>query len=275
MTMRQIPQKLSGGLRRMTRRRGARKLLIGAGIAGSILITSCMTVNGPVVTLPANAAAPDATFVGSEECSYCHDDVTGGFHSASHARLGLRNEDGLMIGCEACHGPGSLHAENGGEIPGQIINPGDNPESCFQCHLDKKGQFHLPSAHPVMEGRVSCTDCHDPHKGSAIKGGGTALMSENQTCFQCHDAQAGPHIFEHEAMRDGCTTCHDPHGSVNDKMLKARNANLCLQCHMEVANPVGNVDTFHHGSRLGAGTCWSAGCHEAVHGSNSSSSLRY
>lgn len=277
MIMRQIPQKLSESIRRIARRRGAKKLLIGGGIACSILITSCMTVNRPVITLPANTGAPNATFVGSEECSFCHDDVVDDFHSATHAKLGLRNEEGVMIGCEACHGPGSLHAENGGEIPGQIINPGDDPESCFQCHLDKKGQFHLPSAHPVIEGRVSCNDCHDPHKGSAVMGGGTALKSANQTCLECHDAQAGPFVFEHEAMRDGCTSCHDPHGSVNDKMLTVRNANLCLQCHATEPNTGGgiNIGGRNHAFFLPRGTCWSAGCHEAVHGSHSSSSLRY
>lgn len=221
-----------------------------------------------------------ANFVGSEECSLCHEDVTGSFHSASHARITMRDENGMDISCEACHGPGSLHSENGGEILGQIINPGKDPEACFQCHLDKQGSFHLPSAHPVLEGRISCTDCHDPHQGQgqAIKGGGTALFSENETCFQCHDAQRGPYVFEHEALRDGCTTCHEVHGSVNAKLLKVRNANLCLQCHMEIVNPLPNVDAGFHsrgGGRLSAGTCWSAGCHEAVHGSNSSSSLRY
>ncbi|WP_269524999.1 cytochrome c3 family protein [Coraliomargarita parva] len=263
------------GLRQLIRKRGVKKLLLGGGIALSILITSCMTMNGPVMNIP--NSVPGATFVGSEECSLCHDNVTGNFHSASHARLGLRSEEGLDLSCEACHGPGSLHAENGGEIPGQIVNPGKNPESCFQCHLDKRGEFHLPSAHPVLEGKISCTDCHNPHEGPAVMGGGTALMSENQTCFQCHDAQKGPHVFEHEALRDGCTTCHTVHGSVNAKLLKVRNANLCLQCHMLEPASGGSVliGGREHSSFLGRGTCWSAGCHEAIHGSNINSHLRY
>lgn len=247
--------------------------LFGSGFGLLILITSCISVNGPVMHPP---SIPGASYVGADECSMCHEALTDDFHGASHARFNLRSEDGLDISCEACHGPGSLHVENGGEILNQIINPGQNPAVCFQCHLDIRGEFHLPSSHPVMEGRISCNDCHDPHKGPAIKSGGTALMSENQTCFECHDAQRGPYVFEHEAMRDGCTVCHAVHGSVNAKLLKVRNANLCLQCHMEVVNPMPNVDAgFHRRGRLSSGTCWSAGCHEAVHGSNSSSSLRY
>lgn len=256
----------------LLKRPAGKAIAVGSGCSLVILITSCMSVNGPVMNL---LSIPGATYVGSEDCATCHEEVTDGFHGASHARLNLRDADGLDISCEACHGPGSLHSENGGEIAGQIVNPGKNPDACFQCHLDKKGAFHLPSTHPVLEGRISCTDCHDPHEGPAIKGGGTALMSENETCFQCHDAQKGPHVFEHEAMRDGCTTCHEVHGSVNAKLLKVRNANLCLQCHMEELNPVSKPDTFHSSLRVDEGACWSAGCHEAVHGSNIDSNLRY
>jgi hypothetical protein len=35
---------------------------------------------------------------------------------------------------------------------------------------------------------------------------------------------------------------------------------------------IGGVD---HTSHVRQGTCWSAGCHEAVHGSQVNSSLRY
>jgi hypothetical protein len=61
-------------------------------------------------------------------------------------------------------------------------------------------------------------------------------------------------------------------------MLVARNANLCLRCHFQQQTPSGIViGGSNHGtaSRLGRGTCWSAGCHEAVHGSQIGSSLRF
>ncbi len=127
-----------------------------------------------------------------------------------------------------------------------------------------------------MDGKVSCNDCHDPHKGNAIKGGALNLASANDTCTECHTAQKGPFVFKHNAGIEGCTACHNPHGSVNPKMLVARDDNLCLRCHLEVAGTgqivVGGED---HASRLQRGTCWSAGCHEAVHGSNASKPLRY
>ncbi len=85
----------------------------------------------------------------------------------------------------------------------------------------------------------------------------------------------GPFAFEHEAMRDGCATCHNPHGTVNAKMLTSRNANLCLKCHVQDANSSVLVGGMPHSVFLRTGTCWTAGCHEAVHGSQINSTLRY
>ena len=78
-------------------------------------------------------------------------------------------------------------------------------------------------------------------------------------------------------MREGCTVCHSPHGSVNDKMLKSRGTSLCYQCHFQPQ--ASNVSIMHggvdHSNNVIRGTCWTAGCHEAIHGSHVNSSLRY
>ena len=152
---------------------------------------------------------------------------------------------------------------------------------CFQCHPNVRGQFNLPSHHGVPEGKMKCTDCHSPHKGSIYRGGSTTtLLSANDACLRCHPAQRGPYVFEHEAMREGCTTCHTPHGSINDKLLTVRDANLCFKCHFQQVQG-GNIvigGSVHESAvihRLQQGTCWTAGCHEAVHGSRVSSSLRF
>jgi predicted CXXCH cytochrome family protein len=248
-------------------------VLLFGGIAlwGAFLI-SCVSVNRTAVVPP---KVPGATFAGAKECIDCHAEQTSHFATATHARLALSDPKAGDVGCEACHGPSSIHVKSGG-ARGTIINPRKSPETCFQCHLDKRGEMNLPHSHPVLAGKVSCGDCHDPHKGDAIKGGGINLATANETCTTCHTAQKGPFVFEHNAMREGCTACHNPHGSVNAKMLVARDDNLCLRCHLEVAGKgqivVGGED---HASRLKRGTCWSAGCHEAVHGSNVSNALRY
>jgi len=225
-------------------------------------------------TIVAPPQVAGANYVGSQKCSECHETLTDSFHSATHAKLtapGVKGE----IGCESCHGPASLHVKSGGGA-GTIVNPGNSPETCFQCHLDKHGEFNLPFNHPVMSGKMSCSDCHDPHEGKGIKGAGASLQTQAEACTNCHTAQKGPFIFKHNAMKEGCVACHKPHGSVNQKMLAAPDSNLCLQCHATGSSPgmlfAGGRD--HAGNPVN-GSCWAAGCHEAVHGSNVSHALRF
>jgi len=252
---------------------------------------SCRTVNHSVVVLP---DVPGAKYIGSKECEQCHDKIYRDFATADHSRLIAEGPNALNAGCESCHGPCSLHSESGGEVKPPYSFTAGRPEKnsfgarlafepprkvetvCFQCHMDVRGQFSLPSHHPVPEGRLSCTDCHPPHKGSAFVGGGTSLLSENESCFRCHAAQRGPYVFEHEASREGCTICHTAHGSVNAKLLTVRDSNLCMKCHFQQITGtqilIGGSD---HTLRIQQGTCWTGGCHEAVHGSRVSSSLRF
>jgi len=247
-------------------------LILGTA-AWSLLFLSCVTTS-PTLVAPPNIAG--ANFVGDSECAVCHDDISSGFGGATHAHLGLKDEKGTVIGCETCHGPGSIHAEKGGG-KGSIVNPGRSPETCFQCHLDKRGEFAQPNSHPVATGQMTCSDCHEAHKGAAVPFGGTQLASASEACVKCHTMQMGPYAYEHEATREGCTVCHAPHGSVNAKMLKARNQNLCLQCHFQQQTVDGAIyiGGRNHNSFLPNGTCWVAGCHEAVHGSHISNSLRF
>jgi predicted CXXCH cytochrome family protein len=248
-------------------------VIFGGAAAWGLLLVSCVMVNRAVMMPP---QVPGAKFVGSQECAQCHENVTSNFHDATHAKLMTTGENAKSMGCESCHGPGSVHSNKGGGID-NIINPERNPETCFQCHLDKRGEFSLVNRHPVEHGKMSCSDCHDPHRGDAIMGGGTKLMAANDTCLKCHEAQRGPYVFEHEALRDSCTTCHNPHGSINSKMLKARNQTLCLQCHFQQQTVTGQllIGGRDHAAFVQRGTCWTAGCHEAVHGSHVSSSLRF
>ncbi len=255
-------------------------VIFGGAAAWGLLLVSCVMVDRTVVAPPKIAGA---TFVGTKECTQCHSEVTDHFAGSTHAKVSVADSKLGDTTCESCHGPGSIHVAAGGG-KGSIVNPGKNPQACFQCHTDKQGQFSLPNSHPVLAGKVSCVDCHDVHEGKAIRGTGSSLENEIATCTKCHTAQKGPFVYEHGALKEGCTACHNPHGSVNAKMLVARDANLCLRCHLEapsVANS-GEINansirhtTENHNSRLMQGTCWSAGCHEAPHGSNASYHFRY
>jgi predicted CXXCH cytochrome family protein len=248
--------------------------IAGGGASVALVLMSCATSR----TMMAPPSIPGATFIGSEACGECHDKLARDFRTADHSKLQAKGKNAIDMGCESCHGPGSKHKEAGGGA-GSIVNPRKSPETCFQCHLDKKAEFMLPYSHPVLSGKMSCSDCHDPHKGNAIKGGGTQLAGKNETCYQCHKTQVGPFVFSHDAVREGCSTCHNPHGTVNQKMLTERNQTLCVKCHTDIGSRDPKNPTMGpsggHLSNVQRGTCWSAGCHEAVHGSNTNVELRF
>lgn len=225
------------------------------------------------IELHTNQLMKGAEYVGSETCATCHDKEMKQFKTSTHAQIAIPWEGVKVEGCEMCHGPGSLHVDAAEkDKKATIINPNKSPEMCYACHADKKAEFMLPYHHPVPEGHMSCTDCHNPH-GEARPWSATSLEGINEKCAQCHKEQSGPFVWEHEGMREGCTTCHAVHGSVNDKMLVARDSNLCLRCHTQQMYP--NIGNTSHTAFLSRGPCFSGGCHTAVHGSNFDEHLRY
>jgi DmsE family decaheme c-type cytochrome len=137
------------------------------------------------------------------------------------------------------------------------------PETCFQCHKDRRAQVARSSHMPLREGKVSCTNCHNPH-GSFTE----ALLrknSINDTCYQCHAEKRGPFLFEHTPVRESCVNCHEPHGTLNEYSLKMSRQRLCAECH-----------TIGHGLPSGPQAVQSIGrqcqnCHTAIHGTNSPS----
>ena len=135
------------------------------------------------------------------------------------------------------------------------------PDTCFQCHKDRRAQMFRSSHMPLREGKIVCSDCHNPH-GSFTE----ALLKKdsiNDTCYTCHAEKRGPFLFEHEPVRENCDNCHDPHGSINEYSLKLSRPRLCFECH-----------GFGHGQTTGPGSVFTMGrqcqnCHTAIHGSNS------
>jgi predicted CXXCH cytochrome family protein len=252
----------------------------------TLLVVSCATLQRAGSAELAVPNIEGASFVGNKACADCHSQFTRLFVSSPHARIHVEGAPRAeATGCESCHGPGSLHAQSGGGRGKFIVNPGRQPEACLNCHIDTHAQFKLPYHHPVLEQRMNCVQCHDPHGADIFKAShrtalesraATGLARLNESCAQCHREQARQVIYEHEALREGCTICHQPHGSIADKMLVQRDNNLCLKCHAQVQTTAGQIyiGDVPHTTFISRGTCWSAGCHTAIHGSNIDRTLR-
>jgi predicted CXXCH cytochrome family protein len=256
-------------------RAGAMVVFFLAGVFG-LSMASCLSVNRIVVT---PVEIEGAHFVGNQACVDCHETIVRMFPSSPHGQF--HREDLMMAGstgCESCHGAGSRHVAAGGGLGQFIINPGRDPAICYQCHLSVHAEFRLPQRHPVVEGIMNCVDCHDPHGPDMTRpAGGLAMARLNAGCAQCHQEQGRTFVFEHEALREGCTICHAPHGAMHRKLLHEPNNNLCLKCHAQVQLAPGRVviGKVDHTALLPGRTCWSAGCHTSVHGSQVSRNLFY
>ena len=133
------------------------------------------------------------------------------------------------------------------------------PDTCFQCHKDRRAQMFRSSHMPVREGKMVCSDCHNPH-GSATE----ALLKKdsiNDVCYTCHAEKRGPFLFEHAPVRENCDNCHDSHGTVQQSSLKMAMPRLCSECH----NLMTQTDNRTSNHAMGQ-SCLN--CHTAIHGSN-------
>jgi len=173
-------------------------------------------------------------------CFKCH--TTGGTTEGTWLEgvegLGTFTEGG--IGCESCHGPGSLHANEpstmnidrvyefahvdnsigGLDVNGTVQTPDANGDDvvflCGTCHnrdyknpINSSGGFikhHEQWDEFVVtkhsEAGLTCITCHDPHKRTIWDGDGVIA-----TCISCHEDKAA-----HTAHGGGatCVDCHMP-----------------------------------------------------------------
>ncbi len=157
-----------------------------------------------------------------------------------------------QLNCSSCH---LVHTEN------SSLLLDDKAEFCYQCHTEKSNAFTRRSAHPVNQGNLTCLSCHQFTR----RDDQNLAYDLNRICQDCHPQQAGPFLFEHEPVNgyslegSGCTECHDPHGAENDRLLKQRDNQICMQCHF----PAGHQSA--HGGIYADLACQT--CHTETHGS--------
>jgi DmsE family decaheme c-type cytochrome len=172
-------------------------------------------------------------------CLSCHKGApTMAWHASTHERMG--------VSCTDCHNP---HPHSnvkqvvninhyGVEQPKRLAMSVQEPEACYKCHQKTFALNHLPSHHPIMEGKMVCSDCHDPH-GQLEKN--LKADTINQLCYKCHAEKTGPFAYPHPPVNENCAICHEPHGTVANNLLRQPATFLCLRCH------TGHRDLDHGG----------------------------
>ncbi len=194
------------------------------------------------------AAQSGATYIGEKACINCHGQENRHFGETLHAkifRMNPKNEAERQV-CEACHGPGSLHAKNTADknliigFTKRWNTPVETQNGqCLNCHSGGN-RLHWPgSVHSTN--KLGCADCHNPmEKISATSL--EARQSISETCYQCHQQQRAEfRKRSHMPVPEGkmsCVDCHNPHGTPTKPLLKADSVNeVCYTCHAERRGP--------------------------------------
>jgi Flp pilus assembly protein TadD len=182
-------------------------------------------------------------------CAECHSTTVRKNYDAVSGRFATTFE-APNVSCEACHGPGSAHADSKGRVSLAPTTRARQVESCARCH-SRRTQFTddyvlgqpLEDTHRIalldtelyhpdgqirgevfeygsfvqsrMYARgVTCSDCHDPHSATLKLPDGASAATASSVCSRCHAPekyQTPKHHF-HTIGSAGsdCVGCHMP-----------------------------------------------------------------
>lgn len=196
----------------------------------------------PTTDTPSKPAEqPKAVYVGSDKCTPCHKEIATKLQSSKHAILSQTSLPEAMRGCEACHGPASLHL--GGEEKAMLspakMKPAEADAFCLKCHAADGGAVALQGGQKFamrsyLRGRhsrkgVACIGCHSEHHT------GKYLLKKNATelCVDCHtDMKKKEGDYLHRPIQGGdCLQCHESHTSRRPNLVKPTVDETCAECH--------------------------------------------
>ncbi len=159
----------------------------------------------------------------------------------------------MNIGCENCHGPGSMHVMAGGDAS-KIVNPAtltkqQQTEVCAQCHITSTSVPNGSFNWPYNDATNTRWTPQDSKNGLALsqfyKMGGNLWPDGKHynggRPFNAYSTSAHANFAAHTLS---CPDCHNPHAEGEGMLLResvvadgytiktsAEDNSLCLSCH--------------------------------------------
>jgi tetratricopeptide (TPR) repeat protein len=199
------------------------------------------------------------------ECLACHagraEEVAGAFH-----RLKFHEK---AIGCENCHGPGSLHQDlhhtrklAQGETDLTIVHPAKLSRSlqesiCAACHLSNtsvvavrgREPHEFRPGRPLSDYRIRYQFADSEDRMTVVghveqlRQSACYQKSTSLTCVSCHDPHQGEDLKDKSAFyREKCVSCHTRQQcklELGERLKKEKDN--CIACHM----PRGDTEIPH------------------------------
>jgi len=205
----------------------------GTAIAGYTESASCAPCH--TVGYDANSTVNDGGFsyeATQLKWSFPTTGQAGNFQAMPAALQAVSN-----VQCENCHGPGSEHANYGGDVIAVAIP--SNTGACSQCHDEPthhiKTATWSKSVHAVTTtdpaGNASCVGCHTGTGFIARMNGATTITETSYhpiDCYTCHEPHGvtAPTTATHLIRNMSSVTLAD-----GTQVTNAGEGILCMQCH--------------------------------------------